>query len=117
MPKTDIVINLSDKLLSELQKASSVMQLPDLSFQNDNGKIYAVVCDISDPTTNSYKTIVADNYAGTSKFRLNFKMDNIRIVSGDYTVSFSKNIVGEFSNNTLSLKYWFAMETTSTYED
>jgi hypothetical protein len=117
MPKTDIVINLSDKLLSELQKASSVMQLPDLSFQNDNGKIYAVVCDISDPTTNSYKTIVADNYTGTSKFRLNFKMDNIRIVSGDYTVSFSKNIVGEFSNNTLSLKYWFAMETTSTYED
>ena len=117
MPEVSISILLTEKQFSELQKAASVMQLPDLSFVGTSGtKIVAMVSDMGDPTTNSYKVTVGDtNYTGPT-FVFNFKMENIKILPGDYTINFAKNIVGEFVHKTISLKYWFAMEAnTSKY--
>jgi len=114
MPSTVASISLSEKTFSELQKASSVLQLPDLSFVGNDGKIVATVLDLGDPTTNSYKVEVGTIEKGT-QFRFNFKMENIRLLPGNYHVNFAKNIVGEFSHETLDLTYWFAMENTSTY--
>jgi hypothetical protein len=58
---------------------------------------------------------VFEDWKGES-FLFNFKMENIKILPGDYTVNFAKNVVGEFVNNNISLKYWFAMEAnTSKY--
>ena len=114
MPLPDLSLTLQEKTFSELQKASSVMQLPDLSIQRDGeGKIFAVICDIADPTSNSFRTQLSE--LNGPEFRLNFKMDNLRIVSGDYTLSFSKNVVCQFTHNTLPVKYWFALETSSTH--
>jgi hypothetical protein len=115
MPAVNISITLTDKQFSELQKAASVMQLPDLSFTNDSGNIVAMVSDLGDPTSNTYKVVVFEDWKGES-FLFNFKMENIKILPGDYTVNFAKNVVGEFVNNNISLKYWFAMEAnTSKY--
>jgi hypothetical protein len=115
MPAVNISITLTDKQFSELQKAASVMQLPDLSFTNDSGDIVAMVSDLGDPTSNTYKVVVFEDWKGES-FLFNFKMENIKILPGDYTVNFAKNVVGEFVNNNISLKYWFAMEAnTSKY--
>lgn len=116
MPKIDFTVTMTETVFGELQKASSVIQLPSLSIQNEDGTIYANICDIADPTSNSYRTVLG-TYDGPSKFQLHFKMDNLRMLPGDYTISFSKNIVAEFMNNNLPVKYWFAMETTSTFED
>jgi len=116
MPEISVSITLTEKQFSELQKAASVMQLPDLSFVRErNGKIFAKVSDLSDPTTTSYKVVVGDAEEAPP-FEFNFNMDNIKILPGDYTVNFAKNIVGEFVHKSISLKYWFAMEAnTSTY--
>jgi hypothetical protein len=116
MPAVNVGINLSEKQFSELQKAASVMQLPDLSFTVDDTDIVAMVSDLSDPTTNTYKVVVDENWNGPD-FMFNFKMENIKILPGDYQVNFAKNIVGEFVNKNISLKYWFAMEAnTSKYD-
>lgn len=116
MPAVNVGINLSEKQFSELQKAASVMQLPDLSFTVDDTDIVAMVSDLSDPTTNTYKVVVEENWNGPD-FMFNFKMENIKILPGDYQVNFAKNIVGEFVNTNISLKYWFAMEAnTSKYD-
>lgn len=116
MPSVNVSITLTEKNFNELQKAASVMQLPDLSFKSEDGEILAMVSDLSDPTTNSYKVSVGD-WDGDAEFLFNFKMENIKILPGDYTVNFAKNVVGEFINKNISLKYWFAMESaTSKYE-
>lgn len=115
MPEVNVSVLMTEKNFNELQKAASVMQLPDLSFKSDSGKIVAMVSDLSDPTSNSYKVILDSDYTGTD-FLFNFKMENIKILPGDYTINFAKNIVGEFVNKSISLKYWFAMEAnTSKY--
>jgi hypothetical protein len=115
MPPVDLTMDLSEKNFSELQKASSVMQLPDLVFTQDDGKILAMVCDIADPTTNSYKIELGESEG--VDFYFHFKMENIKILPGDYKINFANNIVGEFVNKNISLKYWFAMEAnTSRYD-
>jgi hypothetical protein len=44
-------------------------------------------------------------------------MENIKILQGDYKINFANNIVGEFVNKNIPLKYWFAMEAnTSRYD-
>jgi hypothetical protein len=115
MPPVNVSLTLTDKNFSELQKASSVMQLSDLSFRPENGSVVAMVSDLSDPTSNSYKVTVMDDYSGPD-FLFNFKMENIKILPGDYTINFGKNVVGEFINKNIPVKYWFAMEAnTSKY--
>lgn len=115
MPQVNVSIILTEKQFSELQKAASVMQLPDLSFTTDGSSIVAMVSDLSDPTSNTYKVIVEESWDGAD-FLFHFKMENIKIFPGDYTINFAKNVVGEFVNKNISLKYWFAMEAnTSKY--
>jgi hypothetical protein len=115
MPEVNVSIMLTEKQFSELQKAASVMQLPDMSFTSDSGKIVAMVSDLSDPTSNTYKVVVEEKYNG-EQFLFNFKMENIKILPGDYKVNFAKNVVGEFIHKNISLTYWFAMEAnTSKY--
>jgi len=115
MPSINVSITLTEKNFNELQKAASVMQLPDLSFKSEGSGIVAMVSDLGDPTSNSYRVIVESAYSGPG-FLFNFKMENIKILPGDYQINFAKNVVGEFVHKTISVKYWFAMEAnTSNY--
>lgn len=117
MPPVDLSIELTEKNFLELQKASSVMQLPDLIFTSDDDKIIVMVSDISDPTSNSYKITLATPESSVPEFMFHFKMENIKILQGDYKINFANNIVGEFVNKNIPLKYWFAMEAnTSRYD-
>lgn len=116
MPEVNISITMTEKNFNELQKAASVMQLPDLSFKSDDDDIVAMVSDLSDPTSNSYKVVVGTGDA-LPDFLFNFKMENIKILPGDYKINFAKNTVGEFIHQSIPVKYWFAMEAnTSNYE-
>jgi hypothetical protein len=113
MPSVNVSTTLTEKQFSELQKAASVMQLPDLSFKSENSSIVAVVSDISDPTSNSYKVVLQESWDGPD-FVFNFKMENIKILTGDYSINFAKNVVAEFVHKTIALKYWFAMESSTS---
>ena len=116
MPEVNISITMTEKNFNELQRAASVMQLPDLSFKSDDDDIVAMVSDLSDPTSNSYKVIVGSG-DDLPEFLFNFKMENIKILPGDYKINFAKNVVGEFVHQSIPVKYWFAMEAnTSNYE-
>ena len=114
MPEVAITMSMTEKMFVDLQKASAVMQLPELSIVNENDKIFALISDLQDPTTNNYRIEVGENKSDAS-FSLNFKMENIKILPGDYDISLAKNVVGQFTNKNIDLKYWFAMETSSTF--
>ena len=115
MPSSNVSIVLTEKNFSELQKAASVMQLPDLSFTSDENKIVGMVSDLSDPTSNSYKIVVSSDYSGP-EFLFNFKMENMKMLDGDYHVALSKSVIGQFTHASRPLTYWVAMDASSTYK-
>ena len=114
MPEINVSIMLTERNFNELQKAASVMQLPDMSFKSDDGDIVAMVSDLGDPTSNSYKVVSGTKYTGP-EFLFNFKMENIKILPGSYDVVVSQKLLSRFSSTDRDLKYYIALEPDSTF--
>jgi hypothetical protein len=114
MPETVVSFNLTQSTFSEIQRAASVLQLPDLAIRSVDGAIIATVLDISEPTSNDYAIVVGVNDTG-AEFDFHFKIENLKFIPGDYTVNVTEKIVSEFVNTSVDLTYWVALESTSTY--
>ena len=107
-PGSDIQFNLTEHDLLALQKASAVYSLPDLSVQSKDGKVQLVLKDKENDTSNTYKQAIAGTCTGD--YSLDIKIENIRLLPGDYSVKVSKNLISEWNNTTLDLTYYIALE-------
>lgn len=107
-PGADIQFNLSEYDLIALQKASAVYSLPDMSFQSKNGKVRLLLWDKENDTSNTYKQDIVGECTGD--YSLDLKIENIRLLPGDYNVKVSKALISEWNNTTLDLTYYIALE-------
>ena len=109
-PGADIQFTLSAEDLLALRKASAVYGLPDLTFQSEEGldTIKIILRDKENDTSNTYDITVAGCTSGT--FSLDLKIDNIRVLPGDYTVKVSKSLISEWQHSTIDLTYYVALE-------
>ena len=107
-PGADIQFNLTAADLVALQKASAVYSLPDMSFQSKDGKVRLVLSDKENDTSNTYKQDISGECTGD--YSLDVKIENIRLLPGDYNVKVSKALISEWNNITLDLTYYIALE-------
>ena len=109
-PGADLQFNLSGDELIQLQKASAVYGLPDLTFQSEEGldTIKLILRDKENDTSNTYDLTVAGSSTGT--YSLDVKIENIRLLPGDYTVKVSKHLISEWTNTNVDLTYYIALE-------
>jgi len=114
MPESVVSFELKETDLQELQKAASVLQLPDLVVRSGDGKIELAVLDKADTSTNVYSIDVGD-LTDESDFSFYFKVDNMKMLSGDYDVDISEKVVSQFSHKTEDIMYWVALESDSTF--
>ena len=109
-PGADVQFNLSGDDLIALQKASAVYGLPDLTFQSEEGldTIKLILRDKENDTSNTYDITVAGCATGT--YSLDLKIENIRVLPGDYSVKVSKHLISEWTNANVDLTYYIALE-------
>jgi|TARA_B100000035_G_scaffold276545_1_gene254295 hypothetical protein len=109
-PGADIQFNLTSDDLIALQKASAVYSLPDLTFYSEEGSdtIKIILRDKENDTSNTYDLTVGGCSTGT--FCLDLKIENIRVLPGDYTVKVSKHLISEWTNQNVDLTYYIALE-------
>jgi hypothetical protein len=113
IPSKDICFQLDSATLEKLLKASSVYKLPDLSAVGESGVVRLVVRDKkNDKTSTEYSIIVGET---DEEFTFNFKVENIKIISGAYDVVVSKELISHFTNINYNLSYWIALEPDSTF--
>jgi hypothetical protein len=113
IPSKDICFQLDSATLEKLLKASSVYKLPDLSAVGESGVVRLVVRDKkNDKTSTEYSIIVGET---DEEFTFNFKVENIKIISGAYDVVVSKELISHFININYNLSYWIALEPDSTF--
>jgi len=117
MPETVVHFELSEETFNDIQKAASVLQLPDLCIQSNDekGTIELVVLEKKSSTTNNYLITVGENPDLNSSFKFYLKVENLKILPGDYSVSVSKNVVSKFENKNCDLIYYIALETDSKH--
>ena len=100
-PACDVTVDVSQRVLDKVLKASAVMQLPDVVFTN--GKITAT--DLKNSTSNNFIEDLGTN----TEFEAHFKAENLKMVRGDYTVDISTT--AKISNwRGAVASYWIAME-------
>ena len=109
-PGADLQLNLTGDDLIALQKASAVYGLPDLTFQSEEGldTIKLILRDKENDTSNTYDLTVAGTCTGT--YSLDVKIDNIRVLPGDYSIKVSKALISEWTNTNVDLTYYVALE-------
>jgi hypothetical protein len=109
-PGADLQFNLSGEDLIQLQKASAVYSLPDLTFQTEEGvnEIKLILRDKENDTSNTYEQSISGCCTGS--YSLDVKIENIRLLPGDYTVKVSKHLISEWTNQNADLTYYIALE-------
>ena len=113
MPDSEINVDLSSTLLSELQKAASVLGVNDLSMTSDGTSIKLQVADKKNPTSNTFSRTVGEGNG--SKFTMNFKIENLKVLDGNYSVAVSSKGISHFKNKDIDLEYFIALEPDSSY--
>ncbi len=109
-PGSDIQFSLTAEDLVNIQKASAVYSLPDLTFYSEEGSdvIKLILRDKENDTSNTYDLSVKGTATGT--FSLDLKIENIRVLPSDYVVKVSQHLISEWTSQDADLKYYIALE-------
>ena len=113
LPSDDVTFDLSTDQLDKLLKAAAIYQLPDLSVVGGDGVVKVLVRDKKNDTSNDFSIVVGET---DSTFSFNFKVENIKILPGTYTVVVSQKLLSRFTNKNQDLIYYIALEPDSTFE-
>lgn len=113
MPDAEIKIDISSTLLNELQKAAGVLGVSDLILRSDGTKITLEVTDKKNATSNTFSRTVGEGN-GVS-YVMNFKIENLKVLDGNYEVFVSSKGISNFKNKDVDLEYFIALEPDSKY--
>ena len=113
LPSEDVSFELSTDQLDKLLKAAAIYQLPDLAVVGGNGVVKIVVRDKKNDTSNDFSIVVGET---DSTFSFNFKVENIKILPGNYEVVVSSKLLSRFRSKNQDLTYFIALERDSTFE-
>ena len=105
IPDEDVKFRLEASTLQQLQRAAMVYQLPDLCLYGDGTDMSLCVTDKKNDTSNSYSVQVGST---DNEFCYCFKVENLKLLAGDYNVTISKQNVALFQGN--GIKYFIALE-------
>lgn len=112
-PESDITFDLTSSNLSQILRVSSILRVPDFSIVGDGTNITILVGDKNNPTGNTFEAGVGTT---DKSFKINFKVDSLKMLPGDYEVSIGAKKISRFVNKSVALTYFIALELDSTFE-
>lgn len=115
MPPAFVKFDLSESDMSSILKAASVLQAPDMCVEQEKGsdEAFVRVCDKKDPTAHSW-SLAINNESDHSGFRFWFKVENLKMIPGDYKVQLAEKRVAKFDGQNAPVTYWVALESDSS---
>ena len=111
MPDADVNFQLKDEILSKLLKMAAIMKLPDLSLVGVKGQDVILKVHDKKNSANSYEEFVGTE--ASADFTFNIKIENLKIIPGDYDVAVSSKSISHFKNKVKPIEYWIALEPDS----
>ena len=112
-PDAEINFTLSAAMLNMINKTASVLRAADVSIVGDGSTINVLVGDKKNATGNSYSEPVGTT---DKTFKVNLKVENLKMLPGDYNVSISSKKISRFKSPSTDLVYYVAVEADSTFE-
>jgi len=110
MPSNEVKFDFSSDSLAEITKAASVIGAPDMVLEK--GKLR--VTDKKNTTANDYATEL-DVPDSDVDYKFWFKVENLKLLPGSYIVEVSSHKISRFSNSSVDIEYFIALEPESSY--
>jgi len=111
-PDAEINFKLEANVLAMILKTAPILKSTDVALLGDGSTINVVVGDKKNATSNAYTYTLGTT---TSVFKVNLKIENLKMVPGDYDVSISSKKISRFKGSG-DLVYYVAIEADSTFE-
>ena len=115
MPSKEVSFKLNGENLNKLKRAAGVIQAPDLVLEKKNTDVFLTVKDKKNDTANTF-SIDVDTVADGSDFKFYFKVENLKLMDGDYEVDISSKNISHLASSNKDVEYWVALEPESVYE-
>ena len=107
MPSVEVSFKLTSNTLAQVQKAAAVVGAPDMVLENGELK----VTDKKNPTANNYRVPVDGlEVNNITDYKFWFKVENLKILSGSYSVDVSEKRISHFKHDKVDIEYFIAME-------
>ena len=115
MPEPDVKFTLDNDTLNKLKKAAATLGHKELLIKANSGVLSLSIVENQNATSNAFSIDIDGEFKEDAVFNFIIDISNLKILPGDYDVEISSKLITQFSHKELSVKYWIALEKTSTY--
>ena len=115
MPSKEVSFTLGGEDLNKLKRAAGVIGAPDLVLEKKSADVFLTVKDKKNYTANTF-SIDVDTVEDGSDFKFFFKVENLKVMDGDYDVDISSKNISHLASSNKDVEYWVALEPESSYE-
>ena len=111
LPSTEVQFDMGKADLRQILNGANQLGLPEVTITNRDGKVSLVATDTKNPSSNEFA--ISSESDTDASFRFIFKIENLKFIPNDYTVSISKSGIAHFKSE--NVEYWVATESGSEY--
>ena len=115
MPEADVKFVLDNDTLNKLKKAASTLGHSEVSIKAKDGVLSLSVVENQNATSNAFSIDIDGEFKQDAVFNFIISISNLKILPGDYDVEISSKLITQFKNKEVPVRYWIALEKTSTY--
>lgn len=112
LPSKDVVVNVPWDSLQKVIRCAGILHLDEVAFVSDGSTLKLCAINGKNPTDDKYELVIAegeDVKLPEKSFKKSIKLDNLRIIPNDYTVTISINALAHFKSE--KVQYWIALES------
>jgi hypothetical protein len=111
----DVKFQLTQEVFDWIFDVSSILKCPNIVVEGKNGVITVNAMDVKGEIVDDANVVVPGDDSNTDKdFKAVFKIDNLKVLPGSYTVEIAAAGVSKFTHATKKLTYWVAIEAASS---
>lgn len=115
MPDADVAFALDNDTLNKLKRAASALGHSEVSISGKDGVLSLSVVDSQNSTSNTFSIDVDGEFKPDAVFNFVLNIGNLKILPGDYEVQISSKLITQFKHKELNVRYWIALEKSSTF--
>ena len=115
MPETEVKFTLTNDTLNKIKRAPSTLGHDEVLITGKDGVLNLSVVESQNSTSNAFTIDIDGEFPSDTGFNFILSISNLKILTGDYDVEISSKLISCFKHKDLNVKYWIALEKTSSY--
>lgn len=115
MPETEVKFTLTNDTLNKIKRAASTLGHDEVLITGKDGVLNLSVVESQNSTSNAFSIDIDGEFPAETSFNFILSISNLKILTGDYDVEISSKLISCFKHKDLNVKYWIALEKTSSY--